>query len=692
MGISGLHPLLKPYLAQSHARDFGGCRLGVDAWAWLHRGAVGAARELATGKRPWEARGFDAPWVTFCLKMVAMLQAAGATPVLVFDGCRLPAKAGTNAQRRQRREEARARGMELLQEGREAEAGAAFAQGIHVTPEMAHELIVQLRVRGVEFVVAPYEADAQLAFLASIPEAEGGVSAVVTEDSDLVGYGCRRVLFKMDSGGSCWELSLDQLVAGPQAAINAASATQGSGGGSSENGGGNVGTAASSAGGGKGSGKGSRKGSSRGGGSTLSFQGWTHDMLQAACVLAGCDFLPSLKGVSFRTAAGFVARGRSLEGALKAMQAEKRFRTAVTEEYRKGAAQALAAFRHALVFCHNTAGGRLRRLTPLPHAPSGQGTQGQQEQGQQQQREQGPALAGADLAHLGAELDAEVARGLAYGYLHPHTLQPFADSGGAERSSRATQQCQPQQQRPSRPGHEPPPPPPQQQLLPSMAGRRQLGSWMMGAAHSAGLGPIQRHPHLQRRGHHNHHSRQHSQRGQQGQHRGHQHRAPALLPQQPRQLDAANSMGVPRLYQPSQQHAAPPAGQHQMPPPSAGVVAPGQRNPFARLQLEALAGAEGAGAGFLSSLPHAVPAAAGVLEPQGSGLEAADTQASATAAMETSRPRQAQQQQQQQLSPGAKRKGSSGGGSGSGGKKGPRQLAPPSQRISRFFAPTSRLQ
>lgn len=69
--------------------------------------------------------------------------------------------------------------------------------------------------------------------------------------------------------------------------------------------------------------------------------------LQAACVLAGCDFLPSLKGVSFRTAAGFVARGRSLEGALVAMRAEKRFRTAVTEEYRKGAAQALAAFRHA---------------------------------------------------------------------------------------------------------------------------------------------------------------------------------------------------------------------------------------------------------------------------------------------------------------------------------------------------------
>lgn len=94
----------------------------------------------------------------------------------------------------------------------------------------------------------------------------------------------------MCSGGSCWELSLDRLVAGPQAAINAASATQGSGGGSSENGGGNVGIAASSAGGGKGSGK----GSGRGGGSTLSFQGWTLDMLQVWC----CTHESSHEGVA----------------------------------------------------------------------------------------------------------------------------------------------------------------------------------------------------------------------------------------------------------------------------------------------------------------------------------------------------------------------------------------------------------
>ena len=42
---------------------------------------------------------------------------------------------------------------------------------------------------GVEYIVAPYEADAQLAFLAL----NGLVSAVITEDSDLLAYGCPRV-------------------------------------------------------------------------------------------------------------------------------------------------------------------------------------------------------------------------------------------------------------------------------------------------------------------------------------------------------------------------------------------------------------------------------------------------------------------------------------------------------------------
>ena len=50
-----------------------------------------------------------------------------------------------------------------------------------------------LRKENVEFVVAPYEADAQLAYLSTLNADKGGVDAVITEDSDLMAYGCQAV-------------------------------------------------------------------------------------------------------------------------------------------------------------------------------------------------------------------------------------------------------------------------------------------------------------------------------------------------------------------------------------------------------------------------------------------------------------------------------------------------------------------
>jgi exonuclease-1 len=46
-----------------------------------------------------------------------------------------------------------------------------------------------LKRQDIAYIVAPYEADAQMAYLAL----NGWVDAVVTEDSDLVCYGCPTV-------------------------------------------------------------------------------------------------------------------------------------------------------------------------------------------------------------------------------------------------------------------------------------------------------------------------------------------------------------------------------------------------------------------------------------------------------------------------------------------------------------------
>ena len=155
---------------------------------------------------------------------------------------------------------------------------------------------------------------------------------------------CARLPGLACSGGYCLELCLDRLFAGPETAAGATSAP----GGSSSSGGGSSGKHGGGGGGGKSGGPASGGSTSGGGGGALSLRGWTLDMLQAACVLAGCDFLPSLKGVSFRTAAAYVARRRSLGGALKALRMEKRFAAAVTPEYCADAEAALLAFKHSL--------------------------------------------------------------------------------------------------------------------------------------------------------------------------------------------------------------------------------------------------------------------------------------------------------------------------------------------------------
>lgn len=77
----------------------------------------------------------------------------------------------------------------FLREGKNKEARECLQRCTEVTPEMAFQLIQTCRDAGVDCIVAPYEADAQLAFLSKI----GMAQVIITEDSDLVLFGCEKV-------------------------------------------------------------------------------------------------------------------------------------------------------------------------------------------------------------------------------------------------------------------------------------------------------------------------------------------------------------------------------------------------------------------------------------------------------------------------------------------------------------------
>lgn len=67
-------------------------QVGVDIYAWLHKGAYPCSAELCLG--------LPAPQVIqFCLGKINMLRKFGVIPVCVFDGAPLPEKGHTETRR-----------------------------------------------------------------------------------------------------------------------------------------------------------------------------------------------------------------------------------------------------------------------------------------------------------------------------------------------------------------------------------------------------------------------------------------------------------------------------------------------------------------------------------------------------------------------------------------------------------------
>lgn len=173
---------------------------------------------------------------------IKMLRHYGVEPYVVFDGDYLPSKAHTEDSRATRRAEFLSSGMRFHAQGQKSKATEYFQKCIDITPEMAHRFILALRRENISYVVAPYEADAQLAYL----EKMGIIQAIVTEDSDLLVFGCRTLLLKMDQFGECVEIKRERF----------ANVT-----------------------------------------GSITLHGWTDDDFRNMAILSGCDYLASVAGV-----------------------------------------------------------------------------------------------------------------------------------------------------------------------------------------------------------------------------------------------------------------------------------------------------------------------------------------------------------------------------------------------------------
>ncbi|XP_040455031.1 exonuclease 1 [Falco naumanni] len=288
MGIQGLLQFIKEAAEPAHVKKYKGQAVAVDTYCWLHKGAYTCAEKLARGE-PTDL------YVAFCMKLVDMLLSFGIKPILVFDGCTLPSKKEVEKARREKRQASLLKGKQLLQEGRLSEARECFGRSINVTHFMAHEVIKAARARGVDCIVAPYEADAQLAYL----NKTGMVQAIITEDSDLLAFGCKKVFLKIDKFGN--GLEIDQARLGNCKQL------------------GNV---------------------------------FTEEKFRYMCILSGCDYLPSIHGIGLGKACKLLklANNPDITKVIKKMGQYLKMNITVPEEYIQGFMRANNTFLYQLVF------------------------------------------------------------------------------------------------------------------------------------------------------------------------------------------------------------------------------------------------------------------------------------------------------------------------------------------------------
>uniref|UniRef100_G1Q9K3 Exonuclease 1 n=1 Tax=Myotis lucifugus TaxID=59463 RepID=G1Q9K3_MYOLU len=151
------------------------------------------------------------------------------------------------------------------------------------------------RAQGVDCLVAPYEADAQLAYL----NKAGIVQAIVTEDSDLLAFGCKKVILKMDQFGN--GLEIDQARLGMCRQL------------------GDV---------------------------------FTEEKFRYMCILSGCDYLSSLRGIGLAKACKVLrlANNPDIVKVIKKLGHYLKMNITVPEDYIKGFIRANNTFLYQLVF------------------------------------------------------------------------------------------------------------------------------------------------------------------------------------------------------------------------------------------------------------------------------------------------------------------------------------------------------
>lgn len=173
---------------------------------------------------------------------------------------------------------------------------------------MIYTTIDVCRQLSIKVFVSPYEADAQLAYLVN----NGLADLAITEDSDLVCYGCQTIVFKLNQDGNC-EVLENLAIRSDKQTLKQLQSSQ-----------------------------------------LKSFFSFADEQTIDACIMAGCDYLPSIKGIGIKKSVDYLSRFQDSASAIRHMRTEMKLMGKIPLDYEQSVQTIRNIFLYQRVYDPNT--------------------------------------------------------------------------------------------------------------------------------------------------------------------------------------------------------------------------------------------------------------------------------------------------------------------------------------------------
>lgn len=267
MGIHGLSKVIGDHAPsgskENEIKNYFGRKIAIDASMSIYQFLIAVRSDGSQLTN--EAGEITSHLMGMFYRTIRMIE-NGIKPVYVFDGKPPLMKSGELAKRKEKREEAQ-KGLAQAEETGDAESMEKFSRRlVKVTPEHNNECKKLLKLMGIPYIEAPCEAEAQCAALVK----SGKVYATGTEDMDALTFGSnvllRHLTFSEARKMPIREFYLDRVLAELEL---------------------------------------------------------SHDEFIDLCILLGCDYCDSIKGIGPKRAVDLIKQYKSIEEIVKHIDTNK---------------------------------------------------------------------------------------------------------------------------------------------------------------------------------------------------------------------------------------------------------------------------------------------------------------------------------------------------------------------------------